>query len=82
MSAKIRYALARFPDLSETIKQYCADNRFFFSLCEDYGEAIEILRYWEQSDKHSASKNVSMCRDLVEDLEREILSELQRSNGN
>lgn len=81
MSSRIQYAIIRFPEFSETIKQYCADSRFFFNLCEDYGEAIEILRHWEKSDENSASESVRMCRELIADLEQEILSELENSSG-
>ena len=80
MSARIQYAVTRFPEFAEAIKQYCADNRFFFSLCEDYGEAIEILRHWERFDDPSASEVIRMCRELVEDLEQEILLEIKHSN--
>ncbi|WP_448204939.1 hypothetical protein [Azospirillum sp. sgz302134] len=85
MSEKIRYAMDRFPDLAQAIKQYCADNRFFHGLCEDYGEAVEVLRQWEQSGEQSSgsaeSERISTCRELVTDLEREILLELERWNG-
>jgi hypothetical protein len=81
MSARIKYALARFPEFSEAIKQYCADSRFFLNLCEDYGDAIEMLRRLEQYDESSASKSIRMCRDLVDDLEQEILLELEHSHG-
>lgn len=81
MSARIKYALARFPEFSEAIKQYCADNRFFLNLCEDYGDAVEMLRRLEQYEYSSASKSILVCRDLVDDLEQEILLELEHSHG-
>lgn len=81
MSARIQYAIMRFPEFAEAIKQYCADSRFFFNLCEDYGEAIEILRHWERFDEPSTSESVRMCRELVEDLEQEILLEMKYLNN-
>lgn len=77
MSQKIQYAIKRFPEFAEAIKQNCADSRFFFNLCEDYGEAIEILRDWDLYDKSTSSESVRMCRELVKDLEQEILLELE-----
>lgn len=78
MSDRARHAVERFPDLAHAIKQYAADNRFFQSLCEDYGEAVEILRRLEETDRAGAS--VDACRELVADLEKEILLELQHWN--
>ncbi len=81
MSQRIRYAMERFPDLAQAIKLYCADNRFFRGLCEDYGEAVEVLHGWEQANGTSPSERISTCRELVADLEQEILTELERWNG-
>ncbi|MCW2243120.1 hypothetical protein [Azospirillum canadense] len=81
MSEKTRHAVERFPDLAQAIKQYSADNRFFSSLCEDYGEAVEMLRQWEKvSGSKTGSKTpapLKACRALVADLEDEILRELR-----
>lgn len=77
MSDKTRYVLERFPDLAQAIKQYSADNRFFRCLCKDYGEAVEILRTWEQSRAPERLERAKGCRDLVTELEQEILLELQ-----
>ncbi|QCO16588.1 hypothetical protein D3869_14825 (plasmid) [Azospirillum brasilense] len=77
MSDKLRHVVERFPDLEGVIKQHSADNRFFRSLCEDYGEAVEILRGWEASNGGRRSKRTGACRDLIADLEQEILLELQ-----
>ncbi|AWJ83553.1 hypothetical protein TSH58p_08455 [Azospirillum sp. TSH58] len=77
MLDKLRHVAERFPDLGEIIKQHSADNRFFRSLCEDYGEAVEILREWEASNSGRSSKRADACRDLIADLEQEILLELQ-----
>lgn len=80
MSDKILYAVERFPDLVQAIKQYASDNRFFHSLCEDYGEAVEMLHHLEGLNDFQACTRLSVCRALVADLEEEILSELQLWN--
>lgn len=77
MSAKTQHAAERFPDLAQAIKQYASDNRFFRGLCEDYGEAVEILRRWEGLDDSVTPERIGACRELVADLEREILIELR-----
>jgi len=77
MSDKTRRAVERFPDLAGVIKQHCADNRFFCSLCEDYGEAVDMLRRWEGEDSPPTPESINACRDLITDLEQEILIELQ-----
>jgi hypothetical protein len=77
MSDKVRYAVKRFPDLAHSIKQYSSDNRFFYGLCEDYGEAVEALHQLESSGS-PRSLDAASCRALVADLEREILLELHR----
>lgn len=80
MLDKLRHVVERFPDLEGMIKQQCADNRFFRSLCEDYGEAIEVLRGWEASGSGRGLKRTDACRALIADLEQEILLELQNRN--
>jgi hypothetical protein len=80
MSDKTRYVVERFPELAQAIKQYASDNRFFHSLCEDYGQAVEMMRRWEQSSDSEASPHFAMCHELVADLEQEILAELQLWN--
>jgi hypothetical protein len=79
MSDRVRYVVARFPDLALAIKQYSSDNRFFRGLCEDYGEAVEALRDCERSGSPAALERAGACRELIMDLEREILLELHRS---
>ncbi len=77
MSDKTRHAVERFPDLAAVIKQHCADNRFFRNLCEDYGEAIDVLRRWERADRPPPAEHITACRELISELEQEILFELQ-----
>lgn len=80
MSDKARHVVERFPDLTQAIKQCMADDRFFRALCEDYGEAVEVLRHWQRVSGLTDSERVIACRELVGDLEQEILLELQLWN--
>lgn len=80
MSEKTQRVAERFPDLAQAIKQYASDNRFFHGLCEDYGEAIEMLRHLEGLDTPAASAQYAVCREIVSELEQEILAELQLWN--
>ena len=77
MTDKTQHAAERFPDLAEAIKQCASDNRFFHGLCEDYGEAIEMLRYLRQFNGTTAAARIAVWHELAMDLEEEILSELQ-----
>jgi hypothetical protein len=80
MSDRARYVVERFPDLADAVKQYSADNRFFHGLCEDYGEAVEVLRQCETLNNPTALERAEACRALILDLEREILLELHQWN--
>lgn len=80
MSDKARHAVERFPDLMQAIKQCMADDRFFRTLCEDYGEAVEALQHWQEVNGSMDSERVNACRELVGELEQEILLELQLWN--
>jgi hypothetical protein len=80
MSERVRYIVERFPDLASAVKQYSSDNRFFRGLCEDYGEAVEVLLQCENSNSPMASERAKACRELIMDLEREVLLELHRWN--
>ncbi|WP_146208799.1 hypothetical protein [Azospirillum sp. TSO22-1] len=80
MSEKTQHVAERFPDLAQAIKQYASDNRFFHGLCEDYGEAVEMLHHLERLGDSSASAQYAVCREIVLELEQEILAELQLWN--
>ena len=81
MSERARYVVERFPDLADAVKQYSSDNRFFHGLCEDYGEAVEVLQQCQNLDSSIAFERADACRALILDLEREILLELHQWNG-
>jgi hypothetical protein len=80
MTDRARYVVERFPDLAYAVKQYSSDNRFFRGLCEDYGEAVEVLRQCETLISPTAVEHAEACRALILDLEREILLELHQWN--
>lgn len=80
MPDRTQHAAERFPDLAQAIKQYASDNRFFHGLCEDYGEAVEMLHRLEGLERSSVSAHIAVWRELVVDLEEEILAELQLWN--
>ena len=54
------------------------DNRFFRGLCEDYGEAVEALRDCKTPSSPAAFERAGALRELIMDLEHEILLELHR----
>lgn len=49
----------------------------FGSLCEDYAAAVTALRAWEVSADPKAPARVREYRELVAELEAEILGQLQ-----
>ena len=65
--------LSRFPDHQETIKRLFREKETFQTLCEDYRECLEALKYWNRSSTPEASQRRAEYSGLLEELETEIL---------
>lgn len=81
MSDETRHVIEHFPDMAGSIKQCLSDSRNFRSLCEDYDLAAEALRYWQRADAPQAPQRIEEYRNLLDELEAEIRSEIARLTG-
>jgi hypothetical protein len=77
MSGSLTHVLERFPDHWQEITELLRTSAAFGSLCEDYAIAVTALRAWELSAHPKAPARVTEYRELVAELEAEILAQLQ-----
>jgi predicted aminopeptidase len=71
--------LANFPDHQEKIKRLFKRNETFQSLCEDYRQCFEALKYWNRSDSEKAPARREEYEALLRDLAEEILQNVNES---
>jgi Mg2+ and Co2+ transporter CorA len=76
MQGKLTHVLDRFASQRTQIERELLKNPQFRSLCEDYGETAETLNHWKQSIEPKARVMMKEYRQLLEDLEQEILAHL------
>ena len=69
----------RFPEKKENIKTLFKENESFKTLCEDYHQCAEALRFWNQSSSEDAPARVREYRALLQELEEEILKNVNES---
>jgi len=67
----------KFPDQKHAIDFLAAQDSEFLALCEDYDACVDALRYWIESEEPEAETRVDEYRDLVRELEEEILQALE-----
>ena len=65
--------LSKFPDHKDKIKRLFRENESFQSLCEDYRQCSEALKYWNQSAAEEAPARGEEYGTLLRDLAEEIL---------
>ena len=66
----------RFPDRKDTVKRLFKRSVTFQTICEDYLQCVEALRYWKQSAEENATARTREYEGLLIDLEAEILQNL------
>jgi hypothetical protein len=71
--AAIEVLVRRFPDHARSIQRLQAVDVTFRAICEDYGDALRALRYWQAADQAS-HKRAEEYRRLIEELEDEALA--------
>jgi hypothetical protein len=72
---EIETLVSRFPRHVLAIRRlYAADARFR-TICGDYDEALRALRYWQAAGA-SSNGRIEQYRELLDDLEREILNNI------
>ena len=65
--------LAEFPDHEATIQRLFRENETFQTLCQDYRQCSEALKYWNQSVSEEAPARREEYGTLLRDLAEEIL---------
>jgi hypothetical protein len=79
----IPYAVMdRFPSHREIIKQLFRKDKTFLSLCTDYQKCRKALHYWDNSDLREAPQRREEYKELLSELENEILLILNNANNN
>lgn len=71
--------LAKFPDHKDKIKRLFRENKTFQSLCEDYRQCSEALKYWNRSASDDGHARREEYAALLRDLEAETLQFLSES---
>ena len=80
MNSEMYHIRKRFPEKSETIDIFMAENPEFRTICEDYDDCFHAWQYWAHSKEPEAETRVNEYRTLIKKLENEILEALN-SNG-
>lgn len=62
-----------FPGRSAAIERAYEDSGYFRSICTDFHECTQALIYWNTIESDEASANVEEYRELLGEIEREIL---------
>ena len=76
------HVVQRFPEQWRDIAALSRASEDFRALCDDYGEAMEALRRWQAATADpNAPARIEEFRQLVAELEDEILAELGRAGG-
>jgi hypothetical protein len=76
MNDKAHHILERFPDQRDRIALLMAKDPEFRSICEDYEDCVNALRYWVQSKEPDAETRSIEYRTLILELEEEITQAL------
>lgn len=70
---KLQHVLDRLPRRQRMLRERMLRDPTFRSICEDYGTAVEALTRWEASGEAGSRARADEFRQLVQDLEAEIL---------
>jgi crotonobetainyl-CoA:carnitine CoA-transferase CaiB-like acyl-CoA transferase len=76
MNDKAYHIRERFPDKSDNIALLLVMDPEFRAMCEDYDDCINALQYWDRSEVPEAASRVAEYRNLVRELEEEIIQAL------
>ena len=66
----------RFPDQKYSIDQLMEKNPEFLSLCDDYDACINAIQHWTQSKEPEAETMIDEFRNIVRELEEEVVEAL------
>jgi len=69
----------RFPERVETLEAFFKKSESFKTLCDDYRQCADALRYWKQSSDENAPARVREYEALLHELEEEISQNVNES---
>lgn len=72
--------LERLPERAWAIRRRCIHDPRFRSICADYGDAVAALCHWTNTAGVGDPRAVGYV-ELVAELEREIVAELDKAGG-
>ena len=81
MNDEIEALARRFPQHASKIRRLHARDPDFRSICDDYGLAQRALKHWEAAGQ-AAPERVEEYRQILKELEAEVLAILQAFEGN
>ena len=76
MVDQIEAMIQRYPQHAATVRRLEAESASFRAICEDYGDALRALAYWQTTATSSPQKVVEY-RQVVAELETEALAVLE-----
>jgi hypothetical protein len=68
--------LDRFPEKSDVIGFLMTKDPEFLAMCEDHDRCMKALAYWDLSKEPEAKSRVDEYRNLIQELEKEIVQAL------
>lgn len=74
---KTHHVLDQMPEQRHLICERMRADAEFRLLCEDFGEAFEALRHWEDFTASHRAERIAKFRQLLSELKAEILAELE-----
>jgi uncharacterized protein YdcH (DUF465 family) len=76
MYDKPHHIRERFPEKRDRIDRLMVEDPEFLALCEDYDACVNALHYWAESREPEAKPRVHEYRNLVRELEAEVVKAL------
>lgn len=76
---KLQHVLDRLPHQRRALRERMLRDPSFRAICADYGAAVEALSGWESSSEPEASLRAQEFRELVTELQAEILAALDEN---
>ena len=77
MDDRMVHIQKRFPDKCDVIACLMVENPEFRTICDDYHDCVQVCEYWMRSKAPEAETRVNEYRNLIKELEKEIVDFLQ-----
>lgn len=68
--------MKRFPDCKDALLQNYRTSESFQSICANYQECLDALRYWAESEHETAPERHREYESLLHELEQDIRQSL------